>query len=142
MPIPQYKPEMDIKLSQLIKDGFVTKGQIASQLGISTATLGRWLSSIDPKYADFKEAWDLAKTERMAHFEREGIKIMKGVYLKANASVWTTFMKVQFKEEYGDVDSLKIDLNSVIKSMKDEELDAAIKAMEESKVKKPTTQEG
>lgn len=126
MPVTTYRPEFCIETIRLGQEG-KSKAQIASALGVSTKTLVGWAKN--PKFPEFELALDYALTCSQAYHEDVGLKGVKGVLPKFNASAWMFTMKNRFRDDYKDITDQNIELSGTAKNMSDDELEETIKAL-------------
>lgn len=119
----KYKPEYCSEIIRLGTEG-KTKTQMAAHFNVDAKTLLAW--SRNPELQEFKMAYRLAQTLSQAYMEDLGMKGIKGLLPKFAPAPWIFSMKARFRDEYGDTDSLKVDMNNPVKGMTDEEIDKSV----------------
>jgi DNA-binding XRE family transcriptional regulator len=122
----EYKRDTNRRIIECGKLG-MSLVQMAAELGISRKTLIRW--STDTSKVGFIEAFDLAQTLAQAHMEDIGFKGMRGMYKGFNGPTYLQTMKVRYKDDYSEIDTHKVDFNSVVKAMSDAEINDKLKEM-------------
>jgi hypothetical protein len=116
-----YSESMLATVSKLGQEG-KSKVQIAGALGISTKKLNKWCKD----HEDLDEAISLAYTLFEAYWENEGMKGIKGLNPKFSAPAWSKLMQTRCKGDWAVENTQKIDVNTSIKAMPDDELQKEI----------------
>jgi DNA-binding XRE family transcriptional regulator len=119
----KYKDEFCATVIDMGRDG-KSYTQMAAACGVSRKTLLSWAADKDRE--DFREALDKADTLAEAYWEHLGMQGAKGILPKFNVGAYTFTMKNRFRETYKDLVDTKVELNSTVKTLTDEELDEAI----------------
>lgn len=116
----------------------LSKTQIAANFQVTAGTLENWAK----KYSDFKESFDLAITYAEAYWESVGQKGIKGLLPKFVPASWIYMMKCRYKENWKDDSNQRIELHNTVKSLSDDELEDALKALVATKSKEKSGPEG
>lgn len=134
----KYKDEFITEVVRLGQEG-KTKAQMAAHFGVTYSTLLGW--SKDISKPEFQEAYKLAVTCSQAYHEDLAMKGAKGLLAKYNAVMHMFLMKNMFPHDYREQVDQKIDINSTVKNMTDEELDKAIEVLAKKKSQKELEKE-
>lgn len=119
----------------LCKEG-KTLTQISSHVGIPRDVLLKW--STDQFKPDFRRAWILGREACQSYYEAmyQGMITKKVDGDAARIAALGTYLRVQFKESWGEKQEQKIEINHIDR-MSVKELDAQILSMLSKKSVKP-----
>ncbi len=106
-----------------------TPAQIAQAIGITKPTLLEWANEKTSKHPDFVDAYKRARTAFQSYHEDLMVKGLKGVLPKYSSATHMFFMKNNFKDDYSETTTQKIELKNDLKGLSNQEIDDAIRSL-------------
>lgn len=133
----KYKEEYSRDIIKLGSNGY-SKTQMAAEFKVVHTTLDGWVK----KYPEFAESLPIALTLAEAYWEKVGQQGTKGLLAKFVPASWIYMMKCRYRENWKDDTNQRIELHNTVKSLSDDELEDALKALVASKEIKKSTNSG
>lgn len=137
MSASKYKEEFNTEIVRLGSEG-MSVTQMAAHFMVTTSTLSYWAKN----YPEFKEAKELSVTIAEAYWERVGQQGTRGNLTRFVPASWIYMMKCRYKDNWKEDRDTRVELHNTVKSLSDEELDNALKALVASKKLIPTDTSG
>lgn len=126
--VTKYLPEYNTEVVRLGSEG-LSQTQMAAHFKVTQPTLRSWTKTNE----EFKEALDMAVTLAEAFWERIGQQGTRGMLPKFVPVSWIYMMKCRYKDNWKENTDTRVELHNTVKSLTDEELDQALKALVASK---------
>lgn len=124
-----YTPELCQKVIELGE-----QGKSWNQIATLFSTTRRTLYDYRQRYPEFQEAYMRSREACESYWEDIGQKGIKGILPKFNPTTYQKYMQVQFPDTWREVTEQRITLADEVKKLSDSDLDAKIKALEETRL--------